>query len=115
MKCCYHTGKKNQIFKKKFSIKRKNFQSCFTESNLKVLEGDALPSINYFGIFSNFKAAIWPTEVKFAGNMRRKDLDVALVARNNSFFSENVGIHFISPKMDKGVDFSDNHLSSFPF
>ena len=61
----------------------------------------------------NFKAAIWPTEVKFAGNMRRKDLDAALVASNNSFFSENLGIHFKSTKMVKRVDFSDEQPFHF--
>ena len=32
-----------------------------------------------------FKKAVWPSRVKFAGHMRRGDLDPVLVANNNIF------------------------------
>ncbi|XP_075263932.1 uncharacterized protein LOC142355751 [Convolutriloba macropyga] len=64
--------------------------------------------------FRRFSLAIRPTNVKFAGNLRRKDLDVNLVASNNNFLSENLGYQYKSTKLVKRADFDDSvpfHIS----
>ena len=65
--------------------------------------------------FLAFKDAIWPTQVKFAGNMRRKDLDQDTVASNNAFFSENLGCHYKSTKLVKRDDFYDYDPCHFDY
>ena len=55
--------------------------------------------------FLEFKQAFWPSKVKFAGHMRRGDLDPLLVANNNIFLSENLGVHYKSTKLIKPNDF----------
>ena len=52
-----------------------------------------------------FKKAVWPS--KFAGHMRRGDLDPVLVANNNTFLSENLGVNYKSTKLIKLNDFHD--------
>ena len=54
-----------------------------------------------------FKKAVWPSKVKFAGHMRRGDLDPVLVAKNNTFLSENLGVNDKSTKLIKPNDFHD--------
>ena len=57
--------------------------------------------------YLQFKDSIWPTKVKFAGNMRRKDLDAVVVSNNNNYISEKLGAHYNSTKMIKRDDFSN--------
>ena len=57
--------------------------------------------------YLEFKKAVWPSKVKFAGHMRRGDLDPVLVANNNIFLSENLGVHYKSTKLIKPNDFHD--------
>ena len=55
--------------------------------------------------YLEFKKAVWPSKVKFAGHMRRGDLDPVLVANYNIFLSENLGVHYKSTKLIKPSDF----------
>ena len=63
--------------------------------------------------FIQFKNAVWPTCVKFAGHMRRKDLDPVLVSNNNIFLSERLGRHYKSTKLIKRDDFDDEREYHF--
>ena len=58
--------------------------------------------------FNEFSDAVWPSKVKFCGHMRRKDLNSDLVASNNSFLSEQLGLNYRSTKLIKRKDFSDD-------
>ena len=40
-----------------------------------------------------FKKAVWPSKVKFAGHIRRGDLDPVLVEINKIFLSANLSVH----------------------
>ena len=55
--------------------------------------------------FRVFRDAIWPSKVKFAGNLRRGDLDSDVVSYNNIVLSESLGVHFKSTKLIKRADF----------
>ena len=71
-------------------------------------------SINYISTkFQRFKDAVYPTKVKFAGNMRRKDLDATLVSNNNIFLSNRFGVHYKSTKLIKREDFDDRQTFHF--
>ena len=54
-----------------------------------------------------FRSAIWPTEVRFVGHIRRKDLPVDLVSKNNMFYRNQLGFHLKSTQMIRREDFSD--------
>ena len=56
--------------------------------------------------FLEFKDAVWPTQVKFAGHTRRKDLNLAVVSSNNIFLSEKRR-HYKSTKLIKRADFDE--------
>ena len=60
-----------------------------------------------------FKEAVWPTRVKFAGHMRRKDLNTSVVANNNTFLSEKLGVNFKSTRLVKREDFDDDERYHF--
>ena len=49
---------------------------------------------------------MWPTQVKFVGHMRRKDLPPWLVERNNLYFSRSLGYRYKSPRTVKRKDFA---------
>ena len=89
----------------------KNFTHVF------VIVGDndvAEESIEYIlGNFVLFLDAVWPTRVKFAGNMRRRDLDPVLVSNNNIFLSDRLGKHYKSTKLIKREDFHYNQTFHF--
>ena len=63
--------------------------------------------------FLRFKEAIWPTEVKLAGNMRRKDLDATVVSDNNISLGNNLGCYYKSTKLIQREDFHDNRRFHF--
>ena len=63
--------------------------------------------------YLEFQNAVWPSNVKFAGNMRRGDLDPVVVTNNNIFLSENLGVNFKSAKMVKHADFDVNKSYHF--
>ena len=63
-----------------------------------------------------FRDAIWPTKTIFAGNMRRKDLSPARVAKNNMFLRNKLGLQLKSTKIIRREDFDDNiqfHFDKF--
>ena len=57
--------------------------------------------------FLEFRDAVWPTQAKFAGHTRRKDLNMAVVSSNNIFLSEKLGRHYKSTKLIKREDFDE--------
>ena len=57
--------------------------------------------------FEEFRDAIWPTEVKFAGHMRRKDLPQELVSKNNMYLRNKLGYQLKGTRIIKREDFSD--------
>ena len=66
--------------------------------------------------YKEFRDAIWPTKVMFAGHMRRKDLPVELVSKNNMFFRNQLGYLLKSTKVIRREDFSNNcpfHFDKF--
>ena len=63
--------------------------------------------------FKEFSQAIWPTQVKFAGHMRRKDLPAALVAKNNMILRNQLGFQLKSTRIIRRDDFDDNHQFHF--
>ena len=58
--------------------------------------------------FLDFERSVWPSRVKFAGNMRRKDLCADTVSSNNVFLSSHLGYKFKKTKMIKRADFDDD-------
>ena len=58
--------------------------------------------------FLDFERSVWPSRVKFAGNMRRKDLCADTVSANNVFLSSHLGYKFKKTKMIKRADFDDD-------
>ena len=86
-----------------------NLASEFT--HIFVIVGDN--DVNYQPVeyiaskFNEFSDAVWPAKVKFCGHMRRKDLNAFLVANNNIFLSEELGMSYKSAKMVKRADFDD--------
>ena len=84
-----------------------DFAKLFTHVFVIVGDNDAAQrTINFIlGRFLQFKNAIWPTRVKFAGNMRRHDLNPVLVANNNIYLSEKLGVQHKSTKLIKREDF----------
>ena len=87
-----------------------NFASAYT--HILVIVGDndvnSDPVENILGHYNDFSNAVWPSHVKFAGHMRRKDLDADLVAYNNTYLSQNLGNFFKSTKLIKRNDFDDD-------
>ena len=66
--------------------------------------------------FKEFSQRVWPTKVKFAGHMRRKDLPVHLVAYNNMFLRNKLGPQLKSCRLIRREDFDDNckfHFDKF--
>ena len=66
--------------------------------------------------FKEFSRSVWPTEVKFAGHMRRKDLPVHIVAYNNMFLRNRLGPQLKSSRLIRREDFDDNckfHFDKF--
>ena len=57
--------------------------------------------------FVEFRNAIWPTQVKFAGNMRRKDLPPQLVSSNNMFLRNKLGFQLKGTRVIRREDFCD--------
>ena len=55
--------------------------------------------------FKKFKNDVCPSKVKFAGNMRRRDLNPVMVANNNIYLGEKLGRNFKSTKLIKRDDF----------
>ena len=55
--------------------------------------------------YQKFINDVWPTNVKFAGNLPRRDLDPVVVTKNNIFLSEKLGRHYKSSKIIKREDF----------
>ena len=69
-------------------------------------------SISYIcNKFLQFKNDIWSTRVKFCGNLHRRDLDANVVAQNNVFLSEKLGILYKSPKIIKREEF--HHIETY--
>ena len=58
--------------------------------------------------FKEFRDVIWPTEVRFAGHMRRKHLPMEIVSKNNMFFRNQLGFIFKSTIVVRREDFDDN-------
>ena len=54
-----------------------------------------------------FRDAVWPTEVKFAGHLRRKDLLPQSVSKNNMFLRNKLGCHLKGTRIIRREDFSD--------
>ena len=63
--------------------------------------------------FFEFQKAIYPTDVKFACHMRRKDIPQELVASNNMFFRNKLGFRMKSTKIIRREDFDDNKKYHF--
>ena len=63
--------------------------------------------------YLEFQNAVWPSNVKFAGNMRRGDLDPVMVTNNTIFLSENLEVNFKSAKIVNDADFDVNKSSLF--
>ena len=74
-------------------------------------------SVQYICLkFMEFRDAIWPTQVIFAGHMRRNDLPAKLVAENNMFLRNNLGYQLRSTKIIRREDFDSNcpfHFDKF--
>ena len=90
----------------------------FTHVFVIVGDNDAksMPVQYICGKFKEFRNAVAPTVVKFAGNMRRKDLPPELVSKNNMFLRNNLGFQIKSTKMIRREDFSsvcEFHLDKF--
>ena len=58
--------------------------------------------------FEEIRDAVFPTKVKFAGHLRRKDLPQELVAKNNMFYRNKLGFQMKSTKIVRREDFDDN-------
>ena len=54
-----------------------------------------------------FRDAIWPTEVRFAAHMQRKDLHTEIISKNNMFCRNQSGFVLKSAKFVRREDFSD--------
>ena len=66
-------------------------------------------SVQYICLkFMEFRDAIWPTKVIFAGNMRRKDLPPEMVSKNNMFLRNQLGSQLKSTRIVGREDFDDN-------
>ena len=63
--------------------------------------------------FLDFRNSVWPTEVRFAGHMRRKDLPQELVSKNNMFYRNHLGSDLKSTRSIKREDFSDDQKYHF--
>ena len=57
--------------------------------------------------FIEFCDAVWPTEVKFAEHMRRKDLLPQLVSKNNMYLRNKLGCQLKGTRIIRREDFSD--------
>ena len=66
-------------------------------------------SVQYICLkFMEFRDAIWPKKVIFAGNMRRKDLPPEMVSKNNMFLRNQLGSQLKSTRIVRREDFDDN-------
>ena len=72
-----------------------------------------VPIQNICKKFVEFRDSVAPTVVRFAGNMRRKDLPQELVSKKNMFMRNNLGSRLKSTKVIRREDFSD--ASGFHF
>ena len=81
---------------------------CFTDVIVIVGDNDAktMPIQFICAKFKEFRDSVAPTVVKFAGNMKRKDLPRELVSKNNMFLWNNLGYQFKSTKVIRREDFS---------
>ena len=88
---------------------------CFTHVFVIVGDNDAktMPIQFICAKFKEFCDSVAPTVVKFAGNMRRKDLPRELVSKNNMFLRNNLGYQLKSTKVVRREDFSG--VSKFHF
>ena len=58
--------------------------------------------------FKEFQQAIWPVDVRFAGHMRRKDLNPKLVFLNNMYYRNHLGPYLKSTRLIRREDFSNS-------
>ena len=58
--------------------------------------------------FKEFQQAIWPVDVRFAGHMRRKDLNPKLVSLNNMYYRNHLGPYLKSTRLIRREDFSNS-------
>ena len=63
-----------------------------------------------FNLFANRLA---PRNVKFAGNLHRKDFNIDFVAENNKTLQKKLGNRLKSAKIIKNKDFSDHDPAHF--
>ena len=61
-----------------------------------------------FRKIKEFQQAIWPVDVRFAGHMRRKDLNPKLVSLNNMYYRNHLGPYLKSTRLIPREDFNNS-------